>query len=261
MILQPKYGYGKNMNPCIDCRIFMLKKTKEHMERTGADFVFTGEVIGQRPKSQVKGALRAIEKETGLEGRLLRPLSALLFPPTEVETEGLVDRDKLYGITGRGRKIQIELAKRYGLTTYMQPAGGCCFLTDEAYSNKLKDIIEHDGSENLAVEDVFVLGVGRHFRLSPTLKVVVGRDEVENNFLSHLKNDRWSAVAMRFAGPTAVIIGDVSDDDWEAIASIVARYSDGSGENAIDVEFSHGDRVKRVTVAPASTEFLDTHRI
>ncbi len=261
VVLQPKYGYGRNMNPCIDCRIFMLNKAREHMEETGADFVFTGEVLGQRPKSQVKGALRVIDKATGLEGRLLRPLSAKLFPATEVEEQGLVDRNKLYGITGRGRKMQIELAERFGLTTYMQPAGGCCFLTDEAYSNKFKDVIAHGGQERLTAEDVFVLGVGRHFRLSPNLKIVVGRDEIENNFLTYSANNRWSAVAVGYAGPTAVVMGDVSDVDWAAIGSIVARYCDGRHEKTIDVEFSRGDQVKRVTVAPASTEFLDAHRI
>jgi tRNA U34 2-thiouridine synthase MnmA/TrmU len=261
MVLRPRYGYGKNMNPCIDCRIFMLDKAREHMERTGGDFVFTGEVLGQRPKSQVKVALRTIDKATGLEGRLLRPLSAKLFPPTDVEERGLVDRNKLYGMSGRGRKAQIELARRYGLTTYMQPSGGCCFLTDEAYSKKFKDIIAHDGGENLAAEDVFVLGVGRHFRFSPTLKIIVGRDEVENNFLAYSTNNRWSAVAVDYAGPTALIMGEVGDTDWESIGSIVARYCDGRHEETVDVEFSRGDQVKRVTVAPATTDFLDTHRI
>jgi len=261
VVLDPKFGYGKNMNPCIDCRVFMLKKAKERMEERGADFVFTGEVIGQRPKSQVKSALRAIEKAAGLEGRLLRPLSAKVLPPTIAEEQGLVDREKLHGMVGRGRKPQIELARKYGLETFMQPAGGCCFLTDKAYSNKFKDVIENEGVKGLAVEDVFVLGVGRHFRLSPDLKVIVGRDEIENNFLSYYTEDRWSAGAVEYAGPVAVIMGAVTDADWEKIASIVARYSGGKDQTAVDVRFVNGDDVRVVTAAPAKSEFLDDTRI
>jgi tRNA U34 2-thiouridine synthase MnmA/TrmU len=261
MVLKPKHGYGRNMNPCIDCRVFMLNKARECMERTSADFVFTGEVVGQRPKSQVKGALRAIEKEAGLEGRLLRPLSAKLLPATEVEKRGLVDREKLCRLSGRGRKAQIEMAARYGLKAYTQPAGGCCFLTDKAYSNKFKDIIEHRGADNLTVDDVFVLGVGRHFRLSPELRVIVGRNAVENNFLVHYANDRWSAGVIGFTGPQAVVLGEMDESQWTAVASIVARYSDGKDETLIDVEFVRGDSVKRVKTTPASREFLETHRI
>jgi tRNA U34 2-thiouridine synthase MnmA/TrmU len=261
VVLNPKHGYGRNMNPCIDCRVFMLIKAREYMQKTGADFVFTGEVVGQRPKSQVKTALRAIEKEAGLEGRLLRPLSARLLPPTKAEEEGLIDRERLFGFSGRGRRPQIALARRFGLKTFMQPAGGCCFLTDEAYSNKLKDVISHNGPEHLTVDDVILLGVGRHFRLSPNLRVVVGRNAVENNFLAHLKPSRWSALVVGFTGPTAIALGDVRDDDWEAIASIVARYSDGRNERTLEVEFARGNVAKRMVVAPASEEFVEMRRI
>jgi tRNA U34 2-thiouridine synthase MnmA/TrmU len=261
IVLQPKHGYGRNMNPCIDCRIFMLRKARERMERTGADFVFTGEVAGQRPKSQVKGALRAIERDAGLEGRLLRPLSAKLLPPTDVEKRGLVDRERLFGLSGRGRKPQLEMAARYGLKAYTQPAGGCCFLTDKAYSGKFKDIIEHRGPENLTVDDVFVLGVGRHFRLSQGLRIIVGRNAAENDFLSRHAADHWSAGAIGFTGPRAIVLGDVGEDDWRTIASIVARYSDGRNEGMIDVEFVRGVGVKRVSTEPASEEVLDRCRI
>jgi len=261
VVLKPKHGYGRNMNPCIDCRIFMLSKAREHMDNIGADFVFTGEVVGQRPKSQVKGALRAIEKEAGLEGRLLRPLSAKLLPATDVEKRGLVDRGKLYGMSGRGRKTQIEMAARYGFKTYTQPAGGCCFLTDKAYSNKFKDIIEHRGAANLTVDDVFVLGVGRHFRLSRGLRVIVGRNAAENDFLAHYANDHWSAGAIGFTGPRAIVLGEVGEADWAVIASIVARYSDGKEETFIDVEFVRGDGAKRIRTEPASKEFLERCRI
>jgi tRNA-uridine 2-sulfurtransferase len=261
MVLEPKHGYGRNMNPCIDCRVFMLKKAREHMERIGADFVFTGEVVGQRPKSQVKTALRAIEKEAGLEGRLLRPLSAKILPATIVEREGLIDRQKLYGLAGRGRKPQLELARRYGITTYAQPAGGCCFLTDEAYSNKFKDAITHGGGDRLSIDDVVVLGVGRHFRFSPSLKLIVGRNAVENNFLARIKGDRWLAGVVGFNGPAALVVGEIAEEDWVKIASIVARYSDGKDEESIEVEFVRGAAAKRVTAAPASADFIGAHRI
>ena len=261
MVLEPKHGYGRNMNPCIDCRVFMLRKAREYMERTGAGFVFTGEVVGQRPKSQVKTALRAIEKEAGLEGRLLRPLSARILPPTVAERTGLIDRDKLHGFSGRGRKPQIELAHRYGITAYSQPAGGCCFLTDSSYSTKFKDVIAHGGSKGLRVDDVFVLGVGRHFRFSPVLKAIIGRNAEENGFLARMTGDHWSAGVVGFNGPTAVVVGEIRDDEWFEIASIVARYSDGKNEDSIEVEFIRGETAMRVRTTPASADFVATHRI
>ncbi|MEJ2722694.1 MAG: hypothetical protein P8181_16385, partial [bacterium] len=267
VVLNPRFGYGRNMNPCMDCRTFMLKKARERMVETGADFVFTGEVLGQRPKSQVKSALRAVEKAAGLEGKLLRPLSAGVLPPTDVEISGAIDRKRLLSITGRGRKTQLKLAAHYGITAYMQPAGGCCYLTDKAYSRKFKDIIRHQGADSLSVEDVFILGVGRHFRLSPRLKVIVGRDEIENNFLDHYANDHWSAGVLGFAGPRAIVMGELSeqseveDREWAEIASIVARYSDGKKEPAVDVEFARGDRIKVVTVAPATGEMVERYRV
>ena len=134
MLVHPRYGYGANANPCVDCRIFMMARAREIMGREGADFVFTGEVLGQRPKSQRRDTLRIIERESGLDGRLLRPLSAKLLPPTAPEREGLVDRERLEAISGRSRHRQMELARELGIADYPQPAGGCCFLTDEAFS-------------------------------------------------------------------------------------------------------------------------------
>lgn len=261
VVLNPKHGYGKNMNPCVDCRVFMLRKAKEHMEAVGADFVFTGEVIGQRPKSQLRGALRAIEKETGLEGRLLRPLSAKLLAPTIIEQEGRIDREKLFDIHGRGRKRQIALARHYGIHEFMQPAGGCCFLTDEAYSRKFKDVLEHRNGDRMDVEDIFILGVGRHFRLAPHLKLIVGRDEVENNFLDHYTRDHWSAKATSHPGPTAIVMGTFATEHLETMASMVARYCDGNHEPAVEVEFSNGEESMKITAVPATESRLKQHRI
>jgi len=261
VVLDPKFGYGRNRNPCVDCRIFMLNRAKEYMRETGADFVFTGEVLGQRPKSQLKGAMRTIEREVGLRGRLLRPLSARLLPPTDLERDGRIDRNKLYDIHGRGRKRQIALAEKYSLSQFMQPAGGCCFLTDEAYTNKFRDIIEHSNGDGLEIEDIFILGVGRHFRIGEDLKLIVGRDETENNFLGHYSKDYWMAKVSGFAGPTAVIMGKAGNSDLVTIARVVARYSDGKQEPAVEVRFSRGDQVKTVTTIPATGEFLEAHRV
>jgi tRNA U34 2-thiouridine synthase MnmA/TrmU len=261
VVLNPKHGYGRNMNPCIDCRVFMLERAKRHMENVGADFVFTGEVIGQRPKSQLKSALRAIEKECGLQDRLLRPLSARLLPPTRVEREGRIDRRKMLDIHGRGRKRQIALATKYGLSRFMQPAGGCCFLTDATYSRKLRDVIGHQGEDGLSTEDIFILGVGRHFRLSESLKVVIGRDEIENNFLENYAHDHWLARVSDFAGPTAVIMGAFTDDDLGSIGALVARYSDAKSEPTVEVEIGFGTQMKAVRVSPATDAFLSKYRV
>src|SRR5574341_332534 len=189
MLLHPRFGYGANANPCVDCRIFMMRKAKEIMEREGADFVFTGEVLGQRPKSQRRDTLRIIERESGLDGRLLRPLSAKLLPPTIPEREGLVDREKLLDISGRSRHRQVELARELGIADWPQPAGGCCYLTDEAFARKFFDILgarEAAGQpRRLSREDVVLLSTGRHFRISPRARLVVGRSEVENALLEH----------------------------------------------------------------------------
>ncbi|HET9886546.1 MAG TPA: 7-cyano-7-deazaguanine synthase, partial [bacterium] len=145
VLIAPRHGYGANMNPCLDCRAYMLGRAREYMEKVGADFVFTGEVLGQRPKSQHRRAMDLVAKESGLEDRLLRPLCAKLLPPTRAEREGWVDRERLLGISGRGRRQQIAEAQRRGfdIDDIPQPAGGCCFLTDESYARKLRDFLEH----------------------------------------------------------------------------------------------------------------------
>ncbi|HSM91282.1 MAG TPA: 7-cyano-7-deazaguanine synthase, partial [Anaeromyxobacteraceae bacterium] len=187
MLLHPRFGYGANANPCVDCRIFMMRKAKEIMEREGADFVFTGEVLGQRPKSQRRDTLRIVERESKMDGRLLRPLSAKLLKPTIPEEEGLVDRARLLDVSGRGRQRQIALAGELGLTDWPQPAGGCCFLTDESFSKKFFDLLsarEAAGEgRRITQEEVILLTVGRHFRLSPRAKLIVGRNEMENALL------------------------------------------------------------------------------
>lgn len=261
MVVKPKYGYGANMNPCIDCRIFMINRAKKYMDEVGADFVFTGEVIGQRPMSQMRQTIDLVERETELEGRLLRPLSAKLLPPTRVEEKGLIDREKLYGYYGRSRKPQIELAKKFGINEFMQPAGGCCFLTDKAYSRKLRDLLDSSEDKQLDMDAVYLLGVGRHFRLGPSLKVIVGRDETENNFLDFYRKAHWTLQAEDFNGPTAVVMGDMRNGDAEQAAALVARYCQGREENVVRVEFVRGDEREYREVAPATDELIEKIRI
>ncbi|MFN4227297.1 MAG: tRNA 4-thiouridine(8) synthase ThiI [Candidatus Ratteibacteria bacterium] len=176
IVRNPIYGYGKNLNPCIDCHIYMLKKAKEIMEKESADFIFTGEVLGQRGKSQNLNALKIIEQESSLKGKLLRPLTALNLPPTEVEKKGVIKRELLLGIKGRERKLQLHLAEMKNLKYFGTPSGGC-LLTDKIFCKKLKDLFEN--SEKINLKDCYILQIGRHFRISKKTKLIITRDEIE----------------------------------------------------------------------------------
>lgn len=251
VVFNPKHGYGANINPCVDCRAHMLTKAKAIMEREGADFVATGEVLGQRPMSQRKDTMRLVEKDSGLEGRLLRPLCAKRMKPTLAEREGLVDRERLLGLQGRGRRKQMDLIEARGITDYPLPAGGCCFLTDEAYARKFRDKMVHRGKERMNWEDVTLLKLGRHFRLSPVLKLIVGRNEAENEFLERYTEGRVRFEAVEVEGPVALSDESLPSPDMEALcAAIVARFSDGKRLEQVGVTASGGglpDRIYRVT--------------
>lgn len=240
VVAHPKYGYGSAINPCIDCRIFMLRNAKERMIKTGADFVFTGEVLGQRPMSQHMHQLRLIERESGLEGLLLRPLSAKLLPPTIPEKAGWVNREKLYAVSGRGRKEQFKLAVEYGIADYPQPSGGCCFLTDKNYARRLRDLFDYRGKDSVTTEDVILLKVGRHFRISEHAKAIVGRDENENGFLMDFTGSRCILRTLDVEGPLTLLEGDVTEHDLKVAAGITARYSDANKKKAVRVEFRRG---------------------
>jgi hypothetical protein len=239
VLIAPKHGYGANMNPCLDCRAYMLGRAREHMERVGADFVFTGEVLGQRPKSQFRSALGTVAEESGLGDRLLRPLSAKLLPPTLPEREGWVDRERLLGISGRSRKVQIAEAARRGLDPddIPQPAGGCCFLTDEAYARKLRDWLDHQDAPRHDAEAFVLLKVGRHLRVNEDVKVIVARDEAENGFLADYRRGRWEFFARDFTGPTVLVEcpRDLRWEEIEAVAAITARYGHGRDEGSVTV--------------------------
>src|SRR3990172_10430947 len=180
IVKNPEYGRGKNMNPCMDCRILMLKEAGEFMRMTGAEFLITGEVIGQRPMSQRRDALDIIDREAGLKGLILRPLSAKLMKPTVMEEKGMVNRDLLYDFSGRSRRPQMALAREFGLTDYPAPAGGC-LLTEPNYSYRLRELLRYNPGPSL--NDLHLLRIGRHFRFSSTCKAIVGRDERENGAL------------------------------------------------------------------------------
>ncbi len=258
VIVSPRYGYGKNANPCVDCRIFMMARAREIMEREGADFVFTGEVLGQRPKSQRRDTLRVIERESGLEGRLLRPLSALLLEPTLPEREGLVDRSRLEGISGRSRRRQMELARELGVADWPQPAGGCCYLTDESFARKFFDVLdarEEAGEERrIRRDDLVLLSTGRHFRISPRAKLVVGRSEVENAVLERYGEGRARLEAKGLPGPVALVEGEPTWEERVLAARIVARYGKGRAAPRVPVEWREEDLVETYEVEPFADE-------
>jgi len=258
MLVHPRYGYGANANPCVDCRIFMMQRAREIMEREGAAFVFTGEVLGQRPKSQRRDTLRIIERESGLDGRLLRPLSAKLLPPTVPEKEGLLDRARLEDISGRSRQRQMALAKELGIADWPQPAGGCCYLTDESFARKFFDILdarEEAGEERrIRRDDVVLLSTGRHFRLSPRAKLVVGRSEVENVILEKYADGRARLEAKDVLGPIALVEGEPTWEERVLAARIVARYGKGKDLPQVAVEWREGDLVETYAVPPESDE-------
>ncbi|HSM93694.1 MAG TPA: thiamine biosynthesis protein, partial [Anaeromyxobacteraceae bacterium] len=229
-------------------------------EREGADFVFTGEVLGQRPKSQRRDTLRIIERESRMDGRLLRPLSAKLLKPTIAEQEGLVDRERLLDVSGRGRVRQIALAREMGLADWPQPAGGCCFLTDESFSKKFFDLLsarEAAGEgRHVTQEEILLLTVGRHFRLSPRAKLIVGRNEVENALLEHHVDGRARLEAAGVMGPLGLVEGAPSPEERRLAASILARYGKAKDEPRAAVEWREGDRTERLEVEPARDEAM-----
>ena len=233
LIKTPKYGYGRNLNPCIDCRIFQFKKAKELMEKIGASFVVTGEVLGQRPMSQYRKAIQTIEEESGLQGLILRPLSARLLLPTIAEQNNWVNRENLFSISGRTRKPQINLAAGFGLKDYPNPAGGC-LLTDPAFSRRLKDLIQY---EDFNMANIELLKLGRYFRINSSFWLVVGRDEKENAKLkSFLRDDDLYFEPAFLAGPSGLGRGKGDNKAKNIAAKIIAFYT--SKEQKVEVSIS-----------------------
>ncbi len=232
IIKSPKYGYGKNLNPCIDCRILMHKRAKEYMKEIGASFVITGEVLGQRPMSQHRKALKIIERESGLEGLVLRPLSAKLLPLSIPEKEGWVKRESLLEINGRSRKPQMALAESYKIGDYPCPAGGC-LLTDPGFSRRMKDLMAHS---EVTLNDIELLKVGRHFRLSEQAKVIVGRNKEENERLLRLaKRGDICFKPVEAKGPVGIGRGDFDRNAITLASQIMARYCDSLPDHKVKI--------------------------
>lgn len=232
ILRKPKHGFGRRMNPCIDCKIFFIKQATELMHETGADFVATGEVAGQRPMSQLKHTLNHIINETGLDGRLLRPLSAKILNPTFSETQGLIDREKLLNLSGRSRSAQIELAEKYGITEYESPAGGC-LLTDSFIAARVRDLLKRN--ENADSIDLYLLTLGRHYRYNKKMKFIVGRNEKENNELEKYRGRADMFLTPEFRGPALYVSGEADDETADFLASVVLRYGKPEADNRIYV--------------------------
>lgn len=222
MLRKPCHGYGKEINPCIDCKIFFMKIAAGLMNETNADFVATGEVVGQRPMSQLKHTLNHIEKESGIAGRLLRPLSAKLLRPTIAETDGRVDRNRLLDISGRGRKRQFEMAHNYGITDFDLPGGGCLF-TDTHIASRIRDAFSN--YTKITPLDLYLLKFGRHFRINENLKIIVSRNEHETGELEKYSYYADYFFRPEFSGPSVFVRGIMSESDKKTIAGILARYS------------------------------------
>ncbi len=260
VIRNPKHGYGSGVNPCLDCRILMFSRARERMEEINAAFVFTGEVLGQRPMSQHRQAMRIIDRESGLEGRLLRPLSARLLEPTIPENEGLVDREKLLAIQGRSRKPQMALAEEYSITDYPCPAGGC-LLTDPGFARRMRGLIH--SCPHFDLNDVNLLKVGRHFQLSPGAKAVVGRNEEENRHLLILARQGELLFEVKgWGSPVTLLRGEAGEEEIHLAAAITARYSDARGDK-VQVHYGtdHTDLSEVILASSASEDELTQLRI
>jgi len=252
IVLNPKHGYGANLNPCLDCKGFMVRKAREWMEQNGFDFIITGEVIGQRPMSQRRDTLPVVARESGAFDRLLRPLCAKLLPETLPEREGWVSRDQLLDFNGRGRKPQMALAARYGFVDYAQPAGGCCFLTNEQYSHKLTDLWQARGKREYELDDIMLLKVGRHLRPRPHFKLIVGRDEGENNYLEGYRKQFINLRSPVTPGPLVLIEGEnLDEDDLLLAARLTARFGRGRDTDSITIDVTRpGEATYTLAVAP-----------
>jgi hypothetical protein len=257
VVLAPKHGYGTAMNPCIDCRVFMLRKAGEIARERGFDVVFTGEVVGQRPMSQTRSTLELIERESGTDDMLLRPLCARHMPPTRAEREGRIDRERLGTVHGRSRKEQLRMAGEMGITGYPTPGGGCCFLADRNFARRLRDLVSHGAVESLEPGEVLLLKVGRHFRLGYDVKAVFGRDESESTFLKRFAGSRlWTCHVADGRGSFGVVQGEPSRDRARQLAALAARYSRHREREQVQVRLARGGKDRLLDVPPAPEELL-----
>ena len=277
MLKNPKYGYGSGMNPCIDCRSMMYSAAKEHMEKIGADFIITGEVLGQRPMSQNGNALKIIENETETNGKIVRPLSLRHLPITEAENKGLIKREKLGDIKGRSRRSQLQLAKKFDISDPPNAAGGC-LLTDPAFSIRIRDLYGHTKEGIPDLNDIELLKIGRHFRLSDNTKLIVGRNKMENEILESLTLDDDIIIEVsNYVGPTCLLRSKrlissslppspsslQSAKEIEIAASTALRYSDSPKDKVSNVKIKNvsSNDEKEIQVFPIDNKVLDKLRI
>ncbi len=258
MLRDPPCGYGQNMNPCMDCHALMVNLAGQMMRQENFDFIFSGEVMGQRPMSQVQHALRYVEKRSGVDGYLLRPLSARALPETVPEKEGLVDRSRLYDITGRSRKRQLELAAHYGISDYPTPAGGC-LLTDSGFSKRLKDLFAHQ--DECSEADLNALKFGRHFRLTPESKLIVGRNKEDNKNLAETNASGTMTVLKTetLPGPTCLLAGTSDESALMLAAGICAGYSKAPEDETVQVIATTGGQKRSITmlgIPPANVRHM-----
>lgn len=253
VVRHPRYGYGKNMNPCIDCRVFMLKMAAKMMAEEAASFVITGEVLGQRPMSQRRDTINLIEKQSGLAGLIVRPLSAAHFPPSIPEREGIVKREALLDIAGRSRAVQYNLVAEYKLKEFGSPGGGC-LLTDQFFSKRLKDLFLKD--PDFTMKDVELLRIGRHFRLDDTSKLILGRDKGENEMLYELWSVPYILLSPSgFKGPLGIFKGRLTDENLRIAANLIAHYAKANS-SAIYLEINNGSLERHV----AEIYYIDPNR-
>jgi len=233
IVRNPEHGYGKNLNPCLDCRIFIYRKAKEYMANSGASFVVTGEVLGERPMSQRRDAMMLIERESGLKGLIVRPLSATFFEPTTPEKEGIVDRAKMLSISGRCRKPQIALAEQLSIKDYPCPSGGC-LLTYKDFANKVRDLMKN--SPEISINDIEMLKTGRYFRINKSCFLAVGRNEAQNERLEKLaKEGDIHFQAKDATGPVGIGRGQLDKEAIDIASSIIAYYSDRKDDEALKI--------------------------
>lgn len=256
MLHSPRYGYGKNMNPCIDCRILMLKTAGRVMEEAGADFLFTGEVLGERPMSQGKQTLIMTAQKAGYPDLVLRPLSAKLLPETEPERSGKINRNALLDLQGRGRKRQIEMALHYDIGYYPPPSGGC-LLTDTGFSRRLRDLFEHD--KDYSIRDIELLKVGRHFRLDEKTKAIVGRDLSDNKKIENMMSSKDALIRMsHFPGPSVLVPGGGNEKTTLLAARLCHRYSDAPRNQEASVNCLFNGETSSYTTSALPDDILES---
>lgn len=261
IVKNPKHGYGKNMNPCVDCHALMMTYSGKLLEELNADFIITGEVLNQRPMSQNRSALDIVKNESGYSDKILRPLCAKNLLPTEMELNGLVDREKLLDISGRSRKVQMELAEKWGVVDYPSPAGGCK-LTEPNYSKRLKELLEYNKEPSSS--ELYLLRIGRHFRVTPNCKIISTRtlDEA-NSIKEYLNYEDLIFFAEDYNGSMVVLIGKPTNEDIEMAAKITGRYSKGKDNPKVVIKYGNFSKElnNHITVTPATDEEINKYII